>query len=120
MQTMAEPAVLDLQPLEDVYGDDRAGIVELVEMVVGEEADALALLRAAVAAQDLGALRDAAHGIRGAAANVGALAVSHAALAIEARARSGEWNDVSGLLHELDLALVSARTELARYRAANA
>jgi len=116
---MAEQVVLDLQPLEDVYGDDRAGIVELVEMVVGEEADALAPLRAAVASQDLGALRDAAHGIKGAAANVGALAVSHAAQAIEARARAGEWSDVFGLLHELDLAVVSARTELARYRTGN-
>ncbi len=109
---------LDLSALEEVFGDDRAGIVELVEMITGEEAGALAPVRSAVESHDAGALRDAAHGLKGAAANVGAFGVSHIAAELESRARSGVWDDVAGLLRDLGVALERARTELAAYRGA--
>lgn len=113
-------AQLDLAALEEIYGDDREGIVELVDMVVGQAAGASVPLHRAVEARDAVALREAAHGLKGAAANVGAVAVCEAARTLELRARDVAWTDIDDLLCELDSALARARAELGIYRTATA
>ena len=108
--------VLDLTMLEEVYEDDVAGMVELLDI-----AQRTVQARSAPARRDRrrrprsGAA--AAHGIKGALGNVGGHAASAVASAIEQHARRGEWEPVPGLANELDSALARFDTAIASYRA---
>ncbi len=109
--------VLDLTMLEEVYEDDVAGMVELLDIAQRTVQAAVPRLHDAIAAADLEAVRAAAHGIKGALGNVGGHAASAVASAIEQHARRGEWEPVPGLANELDSALARFDTAIASYRA---
>jgi HPt (histidine-containing phosphotransfer) domain-containing protein len=81
--------VLDLARLEEAFEDDTAGIAELLELALETGAKHEAALSAGIAADDADVVRKAAHGIKGSAGNIGAMAVMHLASELEQRARAG-------------------------------
>lgn len=88
-------AILDLARLVEVYEDDNAGIIELLELMLKTNARYLDRLSNAVEARDMDAVREAAHGIKGSAGNVGAIELQRAAQELEALARDASWEGVT-------------------------
>lgn len=97
---------LDLEmiaELRSILRDD--GVRELLELYLEEAPRALASLERAFASDDGSALRTAAHGLKGAAAGVGARDVADVARALEYAAHEGR--------RPLDLAPLRAALEVA-------
>jgi two-component system sensor histidine kinase BarA len=112
-----DPAILDLANLHEAFEGDTDGISEILEMAVDTSSTSLGTLDAAIAAGDAAAVAKAAHGIKGACANVGGKAVARAFSAIEEPARDGSLVDVSVLYDAAIVALERFTAEVARYRA---
>ncbi len=112
-----DPALLDLANLQDAFEGDTEGIVEILEMAVDTSATSVPLLQEALAAGDASAVAKAAHGIKGAVANVGGKAVAKAFSAIEEPARDGNLAGMPELVVAALLALERFNAEVARYRA---
>jgi HPt (histidine-containing phosphotransfer) domain-containing protein len=74
---------------ERVEGDAEL-LAEIVELFLEDSPRLMGEVRAAVAAGDAGALKRAAHTLKGAASNFGAAAVVAACLELEAMSRSGD------------------------------
>lgn len=91
---MIDPSVLDLARLREIYGDDRAGMLDLLELVVATAQTQLESLEAAVASRDAAAIRSAAHAIKGASLNVGAGEASRSAAQLEASATAQQWDKI--------------------------
>lgn len=91
---MIDPSVLDLARLREIYGDDQAGILDLLELVVSTVRAQLELLDTVVGSRDAAAVRSAAHAIKGAALNVGAGETSHFAAQLEATATEQRWETI--------------------------
>lgn len=102
--------VLDLTRLQEAFDDDRAGIVELLDMALETGAKHRRGLEEGLAAGDAVMIARAAHSIKGSAGNVGAERVSALATALDERARRGDLSDAR---ERID-ALGAAYEELAR------
>ena len=117
---MASSQVLDPVVLEGlrVLDEETGGgfLRELVALFVGEIDGRLAHLDEAVARGDAAAIAGVTHGMKGSAANVGALRMRDAAIDLEAAARTGELDDagvlVARLRDEFDRAHQALEAEL--------
>jgi signal transduction histidine kinase/DNA-binding response OmpR family regulator/HPt (histidine-containing phosphotransfer) domain-containing protein len=112
------PVVLDadvmdgLRHLTTAQGEDVLG--HLVELFCRETTPlSLAKLREAITVQDAQVVAEEAHGLRGAAANLGATEVAAIALELELRGRAGNLDGASNLLRRLDHQAVLACEALA-------
>ncbi|MGB8266613.1 MAG: Hpt domain-containing protein [Candidatus Velthaea sp.] len=114
---MPDDAILDLARLREVFEDDEAGIVELLEMALGTGGKHVAHLKDALAAHDAEGLHRAAHGIKGSASNIGALQVARISAEIEEQARNARWDGISELVTALDAAYAALREHVRSYRA---
>jgi len=114
---LPDSAVLDLSRLREAFEDDEAGIVELLEMALGTGAKHVASLSEALAASDPPGVARAAHGIKGSASNIGAVAVTRISAEIEELARTGRLDGVSELTIQLDGAYAALRDTVREYRA---
>jgi two-component system sensor histidine kinase BarA len=112
-----DTAILDLKNLNEAFEGDVEGIVDILQMAVETTESTLPTLRTAIAAGDAAAVAKAAHGIKGAAANVGGKEVAKAFSTIEERARDGSLAHASADLETALAALDRFNTEVARYRA---
>ncbi len=92
---MHEPA-LNLERLTDLLGDDRESIVEILDLAIGTCRKALETLRSLGPESPAPAIEHAAHAMKGAAANVGAEALSAVAALLEDEARRADIADFDG------------------------
>ena len=91
----------DLSMLDEIYGAFTASSVEY-----------FANLRRAVAEKSADALGKAAHGLKGAAANIGAVQVAEIARELECLGNSGSITGAEALLTALETRLSRARLEI--------
>lgn len=91
---LIDPTILDLARLREVFEDDREGIIELLDLAVQNVRTQLDTIAGAVPAQDTAAVRAAAHAIKGALLNVGAVEAARLATELETAARSGDWGAI--------------------------
>jgi PAS domain S-box-containing protein len=89
-QPVAASAVLDLQVLRALIGDDEVGLRELLADFTLSARQHGADLRAALLAGDAGAVIAAAHKLKSASRSVGARALGEACAALEAAGLAGE------------------------------
>jgi HPt (histidine-containing phosphotransfer) domain-containing protein len=92
---------LNLARLTDLLGDDREGIGEILDLAVGTCSKAMGKLRLMNAATPPAEVEHAAHAMKGAAANVGAEALSTVAAVLEDEARNGAIGDFAGTIAEI-------------------
>jgi HPt (histidine-containing phosphotransfer) domain-containing protein len=89
---------LNLTRLTDLLGDDRGAIGEILDLAVGTCRKAMGALRVMDASTPTGDVAHAAHAMKGAAANVGAEALSAVAAVLEEEARGGSIGDLLGTI----------------------
>jgi len=115
---MPDTPILEISRLEEIFEDDTAGIVELLESAMKTGAGYQASLRAGVAQNALDDVMRAAHAIKGSAANVGGNEVAGVAARIENAARAQTWDGIAADADELDAAYDRLRAAVQDYRKA--
>jgi PAS domain S-box-containing protein len=117
LETVSTPPV-DWDALMVFLEGDNAFARELVESFVSVGNAALAAITVARDAGDYTSIRDAAHGIKGASANLRALAASSAAAQLEQAAGSGQTSEVPAfadrLVTEVKRTIEYLRTQIAQ------
>jgi HPt (histidine-containing phosphotransfer) domain-containing protein len=115
---MRDTPILEISRLQEIFEDDTAGIVELLESAMRTGAGYQATLRSAVEGRALEEVMRAAHAIKGSAANVGGNEVAVVAARIEDAARADVWDGIAEDTVELDLAYERLREAVEEYRTA--
>ncbi len=92
---------VDLQEGLERAGGDREFYRELLQMMMDEAPTQLAAIRQGLAENNASAVSRAAHGLKGAAANLAAHDVRDVASRLEAVARDGETGSLPALADEL-------------------
>lgn len=85
----------------EVAGGDRELVRELAGLFASECGNLLAQLRTGVHTNDLKAVEQSAHALKGLVANFGAVEISGAASRLEMAARAGDVADTTTLEHAL-------------------
>jgi HPt (histidine-containing phosphotransfer) domain-containing protein len=114
---LPDSAILDLSRLREAFADDDAGIIDLLEMALGTGTKHVESLTSALAQGDATAVAKAAHGIKGSASNIGAVAVTRISAEIETRARNARLDGLDELTVELEGAYAALRESVRAYRA---
>ncbi len=91
----------DWQQLRQLAGEDSAFEVELLEMFLQDAQSSLRELELAIASSSIKAIEEIAHSLRGASANVGAIALALSASQLETIARSGQIAEAHSLLKQI-------------------
>lgn len=91
----------DWQQLRQLAGEDVDFEAELLAIFLSDAEENLKQLEQAIAHQNIRAIGEIAHSLRGASANVGASALARAAHQLEQIARSGEITGAQAQLQEL-------------------
>jgi HPt (histidine-containing phosphotransfer) domain-containing protein len=111
----AEPStvVFDMNGLLARVGGDRTLMADIVRLFLEDHPSRLATIRAAIDANDANTLRVAAHGLKGAAGNLGAMAVYEATSALEQIGADGHLDAARGvwerLLSDVDAFVAAVR-----------
>ena len=82
-------------------GDDREFYKELLEIFLDDVPGRMEQLRAAIASGQAEEVASTAHSIKGAAANLSALAIRDTALNLETQGRGGDLSQASALAEKL-------------------
>ncbi|PSN17679.1 Hpt domain-containing protein [filamentous cyanobacterium CCP5] len=93
--------LIDYQQLSNLSGGDRGFEAELLSLYVRDTLEQLQPLEQAVAAANAASTRNIAHHIKGASANVGAIAIASTAADIEAAAHHGSLDNLTPYLTRL-------------------
>ncbi|MEM8504558.1 MAG: Hpt domain-containing protein [Cyanobacteria bacterium P01_D01_bin.1] len=96
------PTDFDWQQLRQLAGGDANFEAELLKMFLADAKINLKQLERAIASKSIKTIEDVAHSLRGASANVGAIALAGAASQLEGAARAGEMTDAQKLLRRMD------------------
>jgi len=107
--------VLDVHDLYDRLGDDRELARELLAVFLEEHARMSGGLEKALRAGDAMALKIAAHGLKGMAANISAGALRDASLQIEKAADRGDLAAAGGLLQKLQAVMRATLDRVRKY-----
>jgi len=91
----------DWQQLSQLAGEDADFEAELLTIFLQDAENSLCEIGSAIAAQDILAIEEAAHSLRGASANVGAKALAATAGQLEKIARGGKATGAQALLQQL-------------------
>ena len=113
---MPDTPILEISRLEEIFEDDTAGIVELLESAMKTGAGYQATLRSALQQNALDDVMRAAHAIKGSASNVGGNEVAGVAARIENAARAQTWDGIAEDTDELDRAYERLREAVQAYR----
>jgi HPt (histidine-containing phosphotransfer) domain-containing protein len=113
---MPDTPILEISRLVEIFEDDTAGIVELLESAMKTGAGYQASLRAGLEQKLLDDVMRAAHAIKGSAANVGGNEVADVAAKIENAARAETWDGIPENADALDAAYDRLREAVAAYR----
>ena len=89
----AASSEFDWQQLKQLAGEDTAFEAELLQMFLQDAQSGFEALEKAIASRNVQAVEEIAHSLRGASANVGAIALAAAARQLETLARSGQLID---------------------------
>src|ERR1700733_7136820 len=81
--SMIDRAILDLARLREIYEDDRAGILDLLNLAVQTAHVQMETIDAAIGSHNAPDVRGAAHAIKGASLNVGAPETARVAAELE-------------------------------------
>lgn len=92
----------DWQQLSQLAGEDSEFEAELLNIFLQDAQDSLQKLERAIASKSLQAVEEAAHSLRGASANVGAIALATVALQLEQTAHEGDITNARSLLRQLN------------------
>ncbi len=93
-----EPVLFDPARLRAIDGGDRTFMNEILNLFLADTASRLEATRQAVEQSDADRIRREAHTIKGASANIGAMALREAAFALETAARDGDSSTCGELL----------------------
>jgi HPt (histidine-containing phosphotransfer) domain-containing protein len=113
---MPDTPILEISRLVEIFEDDTAGIVELLESAMKTGAGYQAALRSGLEKKVLDDVMRAAHAIKGSAANVGGNEVADVAAKIENAARAETWEGIPENADALDAAYNRLREAVAAYR----
>jgi len=113
---MRDTPILEISRLVEIFEDDTAGIVELLESAMKTGAGYQATLRSALQQNALEEVMRAAHAIKGSASNVGGNEVADVAARIENAARAQTWDGIAEDTNELDRAYDRLREAIQAYR----
>lgn len=102
----------DWQRLNQLADEDPDFAVELLSMFLKDTESSLLLLERAISAQSFQSIEDVSHAIRGASANVGAIAISEVAVQLEEAACCKDIRAVNRLLQLLYEQCTQLRAEL--------
>lgn len=102
----------DWQQLSQLAGEDTDFEAELLAIFLQDAENSLGEIECAIADQDILAIEEAAHSLRGASANVGAKALAATAGQLEKIARSGKMTGAQTLLKQLTRHCRSVQTQL--------
>lgn len=114
---MRDTPILEISRLQEIFEDDTAGIVELLESAMMTGAGYQETLQAALGRQALEEVMRAAHAIKGSAANVGGNEVAEVAARIENAARAATWEGIADDAIALERAYERLREAVRAYRA---
>ncbi len=117
-QARTAPDGLDAAAALNRLGGDESVYRELLGMLRRESLKSLAAIREGVREDDLEKVRQAAHFIKGSAANLGAGPLSDAARAMEQAARNGDKNAAQTLFADFEKAVAAYIEAQRAYRAA--
>jgi HPt (histidine-containing phosphotransfer) domain-containing protein len=110
-------APVDLAELARLLGsDDPATLADMLAMFWESESSMPETLRALAGARDGHGLKGAAHGAKGAAASVGALALAELCRALEQSAAMADWAAVERLMPQIDQAFAEVGAFIANAR----
>ena len=115
---MPDKAILDITNLEEAFGDDTAGIADLLDMAMETGRKHRRALEDGLAAGDAQVVARAAHGIKGSAGNIGALEVAALATELDQRARSGNLDGARERVDAIAAAYERLTAEVRAYRKA--
>jgi signal transduction histidine kinase/CheY-like chemotaxis protein/PAS domain-containing protein len=116
-KTMQERGMVDWRALVDGLDGDKDLLVEMIQLFRDDSEKHLEAIREAVAANDIQRLLQAAHSLKGAAANFTAPEVLNLALEVETLARAGNLQKAGTLVPALEEKvhlLVASLTQFAR------
>jgi HPt (histidine-containing phosphotransfer) domain-containing protein len=91
----------DWNQLHQLAGGDSDFEVELLDMFINDAESSIRQLAEAIATHNVSVVEDIAHYLKGASANVGALALSSAAAQLELQAKRGRLAQAQRLLRQL-------------------
>ncbi|MEM6449289.1 MAG: Hpt domain-containing protein [Cyanobacteria bacterium P01_D01_bin.105] len=91
----------DWQQLKQLAGEDNDFEYELLEMFLQDAKQNLQALERAIATRSTQAIKDIAHSLRGASANVGACSMALFARQLEQVAHCGQFTEAHSLLRQI-------------------
>lgn len=94
-----DPRVFNRSVLLTCLAGDEAGVAEICQAFLADFPNDIAALRSFLAAEDMESLECKAHGIKGAAANMGSETLRQAALELE---QSAQTEDLAVLRQQVD------------------
>jgi HPt (histidine-containing phosphotransfer) domain-containing protein len=112
---MIDPAILDLARLREIYEDDREGIRDLLDLAVETAQSQLEAIDSAIGSHNATDVRGAAHAIKGASLNVGAVETARVSAELENAAANSRWETISTAAAALHDALVRLAENVSRY-----
>lgn len=112
---MRDTPILAISRLEEIFEDDRAGILELLEAAMRTGSTYQQALREGLERRELTDVMRAAHAIKGSSANVGGNEVAEVSARIEDTARAGTWDGIAQDADELDRAYDRLRGAVRSY-----
>ncbi len=104
--------VVDAERLLELDELQPGFVAELIDVYLADVAPLMAAVRSAVAGQNAGAVRRAAHALKGASGDLHLQCIVRISGALEDSARAGELEGAAELLIQLEPAMVEARRAL--------
>jgi PAS domain S-box-containing protein len=111
----AAPTPMDQSVLIELFGDDRDGMRDMMELFLDNADRLIDEIDTALKAKDAGALSRAGHGLKGAANAIGVNRVGAVALEIEVAGRDGDLDNSAEQRARLGAALADARAFIAAF-----
>jgi PAS domain S-box-containing protein len=112
LKEQAVPPAIDLEALRQITGGDADFERELADTFVASGDQALAEIIAALKVSDYDTVRQRAHALKGASANIHAASLSTTASSLESAARTQATPAINGLVEELAQKLAAVNAEL--------
>jgi len=101
---------IDWEYLHQISDHDPDFEQELLEVFIADTQIHLANIQAAASAQDSQGVRQEAHYIKGASANVGATAIHQLAARLEEESKQGDLQNAPELLNQLEIAYAAVES----------
>jgi HPt (histidine-containing phosphotransfer) domain-containing protein len=102
-----------LRQLEEDYGKEM--VMKIVEIFIPDAEARLEKIGEAIELQDFKALEEAAHGLKGGAANIGAMEMSRLCQQLETQGELGSIGDAPEVMKMLVASWTLVRTQITRY-----